>query len=107
MIPPARYGEVVAVAAAAFTTLFGATLYYRNRWLRARDALVELRNRQSSAGGSDESLMHAVDAIAVEVERVSESQRFIARLMAAEADKRSNASADKPNRQLRASTPVP
>lgn len=104
---PQLRGEAIALAASVFTTLAGTTLYYRSRWLRAREALDALRGRQPRVDDTGESLRQAVDAIAIEVERVSESQRFIAKLLANRADAVSQATPQRNPRRLRDTTPVP
>jgi hypothetical protein len=98
---------IAAGGIVASVTFLGTTLYYRSQWLRARDVLDELRDRQLRATGSDESLQRAVEAIAIEVERVSESQRYIAKLLANNAGRSVPATPDRTDRQLREPTPVP
>lgn len=57
---------------------------YRQGMRVARQALP-----QAAATRDDERLMQAVDAIAIEVERLSEGQRFLSNLMAARRPERS------------------
>jgi hypothetical protein len=65
-----------------FTVLFAlglAFLFFRRRWKRfvprGRDQLG------ADAGARLERLEHGMDAIAIEIERVSEGQRFVTRLL--------------------------
>jgi hypothetical protein len=61
--------------------LLVAALRYRHLWRAARRELDEARGGQLPMGTPQE-LMHAVDAIAVEVERVSEGQRYLTKVLA-------------------------
>ena len=62
------------------TTVAFATLWLRarERWLR--DSLDRARRVEPSA--EVQHLVHAVDSIAVEVERISEGQRFTTQILA-------------------------
>ena len=72
----AQVMTVILASAAAATTIFLAA---RAVWLRGS------RTRQKSGGRFDETrierLETAVDAIAIEVERISEAQRFTVALL--------------------------
>ena len=57
------------------------TLRYRSLWRSAGRQLTELRSPEKVLHSS-EPLMHAVDAIAVEVERISEGQRYLTKVLA-------------------------
>lgn len=105
MGPPMGF-LLLLLGAGASVTFLGTTLYYRSRWLRARDLLDALRDRQPRTPG-DESLQRSVDAIAIEVERVSESQRFIAKLLADRVGQPLRETPDRTGRKLREPTPVP
>jgi hypothetical protein len=67
-------------------TLLVSTVGFAIAWVRARERA--LRVREDSAPARDaaalkaEGLERSVDSIAVEVERISEGQRFLARLLA-------------------------
>ena len=65
--------------------LFTTTLIFSVLWLRARERALRLTltsSRSHEAPAEMEHLVHAVDAIAVEVERISEAQRFTAQVLA-------------------------
>jgi hypothetical protein len=66
--------------------LFTTTLIFSVLWLRARERALRLtltsRPGHEAAPAEIEHLVHAVDAIAVEVERISEAQRFTAQVLA-------------------------
>lgn len=104
---PQLHGGATAIAAGVFTTLLSTALYYRSRWLRARNALDALRDAPPRVDLPGESLQHAVDAIAIEVERVSESQRFMAKLLAQRDEAFPQTVQERRARQLRDPTPVP
>jgi hypothetical protein len=72
-------GEV-AIVAIIFGTTAGTILSLARMRLRAKDH----PNRISDRGVDDrlDRIEQAVDAIAIEVERMAESQRFTARLLA-------------------------
>ena len=57
-----------------------AWLRVRERWLRCDE---KLRNAAPSAAGAH--LVNAIDSIAIEVERIGESQRFLHEILAAKA----------------------
>ena len=78
--------EIVFILLPAAVLLLGTTLRYRALWRATAKELSDLRSggsRQSpEAARSSAELLQAVDAIAIEVERVSESQRFLTRVLA-------------------------
>jgi len=55
-------------------------------WFRARDRAVRaeeaFKHVRAGAAPRNEKLEHAVDAIALEVERIAEGQRFVTKLLA-------------------------
>jgi hypothetical protein len=65
--------------------LFTTTLIFSVLWLRARERAFRLsvaaKAARETSGSEIEHLVHAVDAIAVEVERISEAQRFTAQVL--------------------------
>ena len=77
---------VVTVANIVIGSLFVTTVGFAVAWLRARErALRAELTRQRLSQGSDERLdrlQQAVETIAVEVERISEAQRFTTKLLA-------------------------
>jgi hypothetical protein len=66
--------------------LLTTTLIFSVLWLRARERALRLmltsRVGHEAPATEIEHLVHAVDAIAVEVERISEAQRFTAQVLA-------------------------
>jgi len=67
-------------------TLFTTTFIFSALWLRARERALRstLTSKTALEARAPEiqHLVHAVDAIAVEVERISEAQRFTAQVLA-------------------------
>jgi len=62
-----------------------ATLVFVVLWLRARERLIRARLTPQNPEALSEDVTHlvqAVDAIAIEVERISEAQRFTALTLA-------------------------
>ena len=66
--------------------LAATTLGFAVAWIRARERAIRAEHRAAPApGGVDarfDRLEHAVEAMAVEVERMAEGQRFVSRLLA-------------------------
>jgi hypothetical protein len=66
--------------------LFTTTIIFSVLWLRTRERAIRLtltsRADHEAPAAEIEHLVHAVDAIAVEVERISEAQRFTAQVLA-------------------------
>lgn len=62
-----------------------STFGFAVAWIRARERAIRAEERAAPApGGGDaryDRLEHAVEAIAVEVERMAEGQRFVSRLL--------------------------
>lgn len=81
------------------SALILAALRYRRLWRSARRQLDDVEGSEARPDTTRE-LMYAVDAIALEVERVSENQRFLTKVLA----EREAASQPKP---LAESTPQP
>ncbi len=106
---PVIPGVVAAAAIAASSVLLGTTVYYRSRWLRVRSYVEALREevRRSERPALEPSLSHAIDAIAVEVERVSESQRFLTRLLSEGRVVRTALAANRTAPERQTPTPVP
>jgi hypothetical protein len=64
--------------------IFGITAFMLKSWLAHREKMRELSLGKSNVSAADERLARmerAVEAIAIEVERVSEGQRFVTKLM--------------------------
>jgi hypothetical protein len=65
--------------------LFTTTLLFAVLWIRARERALRARMALQSPESLSEDLTHlvqAVDAVAIEVERISEAQRFTALTLA-------------------------
>ena len=74
---------LLLLTSGAFLT---TTLVFAALWLRARERALRLALMGKSApetrSAEIEHLVHAVDTIAVEVERISQAQRFTAQVLA-------------------------
>ena len=78
--------DLVVLLLLSSSTLFTTTVIFAVLWVRSREkalrAILE-PSRQLEASATDiQHLVHAVDSIAVEVERISEGQRFTTQLLA-------------------------
>ena len=65
--------------------LLSTTLLFATLWIRARERVLRMRLAQQNPEAVREDVTHivqAVDAIAIEVERISEAQRFTALTLA-------------------------
>jgi hypothetical protein len=65
--------------------LLATTVVFAVLWVRARERALRSQMTQRSSDGLGEDVAHvvqAVDAIAIEVERISEAQRFTALTLA-------------------------
>lgn len=78
-------GEVILVANIVIGTLFATSVGLAVAWMRARERAIRAElarpHLTSTAEARLDALQDAVDAIAVEVERISEGQRFTSRLL--------------------------
>ena len=105
--------EIVFILLPATAVLLGTTLRYRALWRATAEELSDLRpsgGRQlQEAPRSSAELLQAVDAIAIEVERVSESQRFLTRVLTERGlgHEAAPLASVSPAPQRRAVTPVP
>ena len=81
--------KIAELAATALATAAGAlVLWGIARWITARTARPTVSAQRESLDDSRLARLEtAVDAIAVEVERISESQRFATKMMAQRAKK--------------------
>ena len=82
--------DLIILLSMASVFLFTTTITFVGLWIRARERAI-----RATAGAQQlpanptpdvEHLVNAVDAIAVEVERISEAQRFTAKVLAERAD---------------------
>lgn len=78
--------DVVFSALVIASGVFAAsTLGFAVAWVRARERAIRAEQRMAPAPGGDarfDRLEQAVETIAVEIERMSEGQRFVSRLLA-------------------------
>jgi hypothetical protein len=71
----------IAIIVLVPAVLIVVALRYRSLWRSANRRLTEPGDSRSAVQ-SGEPLMQAVDAIAVEVERISEGQRYLTKVLA-------------------------
>jgi hypothetical protein len=74
---------VLLLSTSAF--LLATTVTFATLWLRARERFLRgslERARRVDLSPDIQHLVHAVDSIAVEVERISEGQRFTTQILA-------------------------
>jgi hypothetical protein len=85
-----RNQAIIALLAISNVALFGTTLTFLALWIRARErairAAVDGRRHVEHDAPDMEHLVNAVDAIAVEVERISEAQRFTTKVLVERGD---------------------
>ncbi|HEV7704701.1 MAG TPA: hypothetical protein VGO46_10435 [Gemmatimonadaceae bacterium] len=75
-------------AALGISAVFGITALMLKMWLGHVEKMKSLSNEKPDKSVSDarfERLEHAVESIAIEIERVSEGQRFVTKLMSERA----------------------
>lgn len=87
--------DIAILGMLASAGLFVSNIVFLTLWIRAREASLRSRGRTErvEAGTAPaieqlerhERLEVAVDAIAIEVERIAEGQRFVTRLLAEKA----------------------
>ena len=68
----------------AIAAVFAVTGWMLRTWLTHRERMKELSMAKLGLGASDQRLArveHAVEAIAIEVERISEGQRYVTTLL--------------------------
>lgn len=79
-------GDVLIIANVVIGALFVTSIGFVAAWMRARERAIraELAHQRPVAEHDArlEQLQQTVDAIAVEVERISEAQRFTTKLLA-------------------------
>ena len=85
MIHITHFAELAALAC---TALFFTTIGFAGLWVRSRERATRAESLLEGMrmGGRDESTSPALDAIAEEVERIGEGQRFLTRIMSEQAN---------------------
>jgi hypothetical protein len=82
--------DLVVLLFLSSSTLLATTVGFAIAWVRAREralrAELEGFRIQPRTVATADSFERALDAIAVEVERISEGQRFVTRLLSERAD---------------------
>jgi len=82
--------ELIALLALSNVILFGGTVTFVALWIRARErairAAINAKRETEGSTAEIEHLVNAVDAIAVEVERISEAQRFTTKVLIERGD---------------------
>ena len=76
--------EIFALLTLSNIVLFGTTITFLALWIGARERAIRAAvdsKRQVEPQPDMEHLVNAVDAIAVEVERISEAQRFTTKVL--------------------------
>ena len=79
--------ELLAMGGAG---LFATTIAFAALWVRARERATRaesLLEGMRMMGGRNDGLTPALDAIAEEVERIGEGQRFLTRIMSEQASR--------------------
>ena len=84
MIHITHFAELAALACSG---LFLSTLAFAGLWIRARERATRAESLLEGMrmAGRDDSTSPALDAIAEEVERIGEGQRFLTRIMSEQA----------------------
>ena len=82
--------DAIILLSMASVVLFTTTITFVGLWIRARERAIRagaVAQPLSASPTPDlDHLVNAVDAIAVEVERISEAQRFTAKVLAERTD---------------------
>jgi hypothetical protein len=82
--------DLVVLLFLSSSTLLATTIGFAIAWVRAREralrAELEAPRVQPRSIATPETVERALDAIALEVERISEGQRFVTRLLAERGD---------------------
>ena len=78
--------DLVVLLLLSSSTLFTTTIIFAALWVRSREqalrAILDPARQTEPSAAELQHLVHAVDSIAVEVERISEGQRFTTQLLA-------------------------
>jgi len=80
--------EQTLIPALGISTIFAITAIMLKMWLRHVEKMKGLSNEKPERSVSEarfERLEQAVESIAIEIERVSEGQRFVTKLMSEKA----------------------
>ena len=86
MASTAEPGLLSAVLGLAAFVLGAAAIGFAVAWVRTREKLIRAQSGEINDGNVAERLgrvEHAIDAVALEVERIGEMERFSAKLLAA------------------------
>ena len=79
---PDAYSAVLVIASLAATALFSyAFIRVFHRWLKASPVRESTSSGSSHNSAAIAQLQASIDAISIEVERISEGQRFTTRLL--------------------------
>jgi hypothetical protein len=81
--------DAIILLSMAGVFLFTTTITFVGLWIRARERAIRAGAAaplNATPSPDLEHLVNAVDAIAVEVERISEAQRFTAKVLAERAE---------------------
>jgi hypothetical protein len=86
MLHVSHLGQLIALCAAG---LFTSTIGFAALWIRARDRATRAESLLEGMRmmGAREGGNFALDAIAEEVERIGEGQRFLTRIMSEQANR--------------------
>jgi hypothetical protein len=88
-VDTAVFGQIALVVVVSIGALSGIGIAVHSYIQRSKRRMIQVT--QSSLGASDDRLLRleqAVDSIAVEVERISEGQRFLTKLQTERSDVR-------------------
>jgi len=83
-----HFDHLVELLALACTGLFFTTIGFAGLWIRARERATRAESLLEGLrmGDRGDSTSPALDAIAEEVERIGEGQRFLTRIMSEQAN---------------------
>ena len=87
LTPMIHFHHVAELLALVCTGLFVTTIGFAGLWVRARERATRAESliEGMRMGGRADSASPALDAIAEEVERIGEGQRFLTRIMSEQA----------------------
>ena len=82
-----RPDDVIGVLAFGVVVLGAAAIWFATLWLKTRERLIRLEHGGMGRPGDDRELLErmerSIESVAIEVERLGESDRFAAQLLAA------------------------
>jgi hypothetical protein len=91
--PMLNSSDLAKIFFVASSALFASNVIFLTLWIRARERALRAAMQQPASaqsrepGSADlEHIVNAVDAIAIEVERISEAQRFTAQVLVERAE---------------------